>query len=336
MLRKMLMMFLVFILFMTSQVGAAKRGIVEPEVVYTYEEMMKDLSLLSVKNKDLIEVISIGKSTFGKEIPALHLGKGKKQVLFVGSHHGREWLTTSLIMKMIETYADAYNKEANVGHYNPKILDEVSIWFVPMLNPDGVEIQQKGLDSVPLGHQQLLMEMNENDLNFKRWKANGIGIDLNRQYPAGWKAINGDTPYASFHYYKGTAPLEAVEVKALTRFILKENPLISVAYHSSGRVIYWSYKNDKRVVKRDRAIAKKLTNLTRYKLAKPPKTAVGGGLTDWFITYYKRPAFTIEIGYDVNETSLPLKVFPEEWKRNKAVGLLIADQANKLKNIELN
>jgi g-D-glutamyl-meso-diaminopimelate peptidase len=323
-------------LFCTGLAHGKNKELIQSESVYTYEKMMKDLSLLSQKNSDMLDLVSIGKSTLGKEIPAIKLGKGKKHVLLVGSHHGREWLTTSLLMKMIETYADAYHKGYEVKNFNPTILDEVSIWFVPMLNPDGVEIQQKGMMSFPLIHQQLLLEMNENDLNFKRWKANGIGIDLNRQYPAGWKDIEGDPPYSSFHYYKGVKPLEAVEVRALVKFILEEDPLISIAYHSSGRVIYWSYKNDKRVKKRDQSIALKLSDLTSYELAKPPNKAVGGGLTDWFITFYKRPAYTLEIGYDVNETSLPLSVFPEEWKRNKAVGLMVAEQANKLKNIDLN
>ena len=34
--------------------------------------------------------------------------------------------------------------------------------------------------------------MNEGLENFERWKANGIGMDLNRQYPAGWKSLSNE------------------------------------------------------------------------------------------------------------------------------------------------
>ncbi|MBD8071067.1 M14 family zinc carboxypeptidase [Bacillus sp. PS06] len=318
-------------LLFVSPVQGKTEKIVQTSQIYTYEKMLKDLYLLSEKYPNFIEYKTIGKSTLGKEIPAIKLGAGKQHVLFVGSHHGREWLTSTLLMKMIESYSEAYYQHTKVGQFDPRILDEVSIWFVPMLNPDGVDIQQKGMLAFPLIHQQLLLEMNGNDLNFKKWKANGIGIDLNRQYPAGWKEIKGDHPFQSYQYYKGTQPLEAVEVNALVRFILEEDPLISVAYHSAGRVIYWAYKNDKNNVNRDKAIASKLSTLTGYSLAKPPKTAVGGGLTDWFITHYKRPAYTIEIGYRVKETNLPLSIFPEVWKRNNGVGLMIAEQAKVIK-----
>ena len=42
------------------------------------------------------------------------------------------------------------NKEKQLGSYSPQLLDEVSIWFVPMINPDGVSIQQGNLSVYPL------------------------------------------------------------------------------------------------------------------------------------------------------------------------------------------
>ncbi|WP_169891227.1 M14 family zinc carboxypeptidase [Litchfieldia alkalitelluris] len=297
---------------------------------YTYEKMMNETNIVKKNHPEIIEVTSIGTSPFGRDIPAIKLGKGKKHVLFVGSHHGREWMTTQLLMKMIHTYATAYERNEKVGNYHPEILDEVSIWFVPMINPDGVTIQQNGINMFSIGYQQLLLEMNHNQLNLQRWKANGLGVDLNRQYPAGWEEIKGAQEHAAYRYYKGQSPLEAEEVRSLVKFIIEEDPVISIAYHSSGRVIFWHYKNDQQVVKRDFEIANEISKLTGYDLAKPPKKATGGGLTDWFITRFKRPAYTIEISYEVKEQAPPLSVFPEEWKRNKEIGLMIAEQAKNI------
>lgn len=305
-------------------------AIVNPQQVYTYEEMTRDLFLLKENYPSELNLISIGKTTFERDIPAIKLGSGKKNVIFIGSHHGREWLTTNILMEMLEVYTHAYHKKESLYGYDTSILDDVSIWFVPMLNPDGVTIQQEGPEGFPFSYREMLMEMNENDLNFKKWKANGVGIDLNRQYPAGWNRITGDSPYVSYHYYKGTKPVEADEVSALVRFTYEIDPSIAVSYHSSGRVLYWYYNNRPHLVKRDKRIAEKFSKITGYELAAPPKNAVGGGYTDWFISEFKRPAFTAEISFDVTETNPPLYVFPEEWGRNKSIGLMIASEANKI------
>ncbi|MFL6559394.1 MAG: carboxypeptidase, partial [Bacillus sp. (in: firmicutes)] len=122
---------------------------------------------------------------------------------------------------------------------------------------------------------------------------------------------------------------ESKEVRALTKFINEIHPTIAVAYHTAGREIYWNYKNG-RNLKRDKHIAKKISKITGYKLAKPEKNAIGGGFTDWFITTYNRPAMTVEISYLVGETNPPLSVFQKEWKRNRKVGLKLAAEAKKI------
>ena len=123
-------------------------------------------------------------------------------------------------------------------------------------------------------------------------------------------------------------------MKVLTTFIREINPEIAVAYHSAGREIFWKYHNGKQL-KRDKRIAKKVSKLTGYKLGKPPKQATGGGFTDWFITTYHRPALTIEISPLVGETSPPLSIFNTEWKRNKYVGLTLAEEAKSLTKVKI-
>jgi g-D-glutamyl-meso-diaminopimelate peptidase len=295
---------------------------------YSYEMLDHDLNGIQAIYKDVVEVKKIGKSHFGRSIVAVKLGKGKHNIVLIGAHHGREWVTTMLLMQMLESYAQSYQNKEKFGSLTTDILNDVSIWFVPMLNPDGVMIQQNGVDLYPQKYQGRLLAMNQGLNNFERWKANGIGIDLNRQYPAGWGALKGPNgPH--YQFYKGRRPLEAKEVLDLTEFIDQIKPTIAVAFHSSGREIFWNYFNGENV-KRDETIARKISHLTGYKLGDPPNHAVGGGFTDWFITKYQLPAMTIEISYHVGETSPPLSVFKTEWERNKYVGLTIAAEAKSL------
>lgn len=316
---------LLFLVFET----AAEGKIVNTNKPYSYDLLEQDLKKLEEEYKNQIIMKSIGVTHFGKPIWAVKLGKGERNIVLIGSHHGREWLTSTLLMKMLESYSVAYQGEKKFGSKSTTVLNDVSIWFVPMLNPDGVAIQQQDLTDFPVEHQKRLMLMNECLNNFERWKANGMGIDLNRQYPAGWEALDQEPADPFYKFYKGKKPLESNEVVALTNFINEIKPSIAVSYHTAGREIFWNYKNGKHLW-RDYSIAKKISTLTGYKLAKPDKEAVGGGFTDWFITTYHKPAMTIEISYLVGETNPPLSVFKTEWKRNRYVGLLLAEEAKNI------
>jgi g-D-glutamyl-meso-diaminopimelate peptidase len=169
--------------------------------------------------------------------------------------------------------------------------------------------------------------MNKGRKGFFRWKANGLGVDLNRQYPAGWEQITGNERYASYSHYKGKKPLEAKETKALFTFSEQIQPLIAASYHTSGQMIYWYYFNEIEYLQRDYQLIEQVANKTGYEISYPPENAIGGGYTDWFIQTFKRPALTIELSFPVYETSPPLSVLDEEWQRNKEVGLIMAKYA---------
>lgn len=302
--------------------------IINPKEMYTYKILEEDVSQFRSRYGSILTIKTIGESYFGKNILAIRLGKGDKHVVMVGAHHGREWVTSSLMMNMLEFYAEAYQENKPLGPFSPAVFDEVSLWFVPMLNPDGVDIQQGNHTNYPPIMRRHLFILNGGSNNFSRWKANGQGIDLNRQYPSGWEELPKEPQIPSYQFYRGEKPFQAKEVKALANFTKGINPLIAVAYHSSGREIYWKYKN--KYEERDKKLAWKLSMLTGYELGTPPPAAVGGGYTDWFITAFERPGFTIEICPLVKETSPSLVYFDEEWERNKFVGIFLATEARKL------
>lgn len=307
----------------------ANEPVVNTKEVYTFHSMEEDVKRLQREYPHLLQVKTIGETPAGRSIWAIKLGNGEKSILINAAHHGREWITSLLVMKMVEDYAKSHKQHKPYEGYNMSILDEVSIWFIPMVNPDGVTIQQEGFLALPPKQQWNMMVMNGGSIDFSRWKANGEGIDLNRQYPAGWEELDGDAPFPFYQLYKGEKPLQANEVKSLVDFTKEINPIIALSYHSSGREIFWYYQTPIEHVTRDWRIAKSVSTLTEYKLAKPVNTAVGGGFTDWFIHSFHRPALTLEVSFFVNETSPPLSVFQEEWKRNRAVGLHLAHEAKK-------
>ena len=298
--------------------------------IYTYEKLNQELHSLSRTYPDFIQVKSLGKTKYGRDIWALKLGKGKPSVLISASHHAREWLTTPLVMKMVDEYAKSYYQNQIFKGYQVKeILDKTSIWFIPMVNPDGVTLQQKGLEAFPKQKHAALIKLNHGSKNFKRWKANAEGIDLNRQYPAKWDSIPPKHSFGKPFYknHKGPFPLSVIEAKTLVDFTKKINPEIAVDYHSSGQIIYWNSDTKYENIDQAKNIANEFAAITGYPLI---PTTWGGGFIDWFVQEYKKPGLTPEIGTYVGETNLPLHIFPEEWERNKTIGLFAATEGYKL------
>lgn len=317
--------------FATAGAARAAANIVNPNQVYSYTIMQRDIERLVEAYPDLVSSESLGQSPYGRELWAVKLGRGESVLFLNGSHHAREWMTSSLLMKMIDTYAQAYDRNESIGKYNVRsLLDEVSIWIVPMVNPDGVTLSQQGTAGLPADLAQVLRKYNGNSSNFGRWKANMQGIDLNRQYPAKWSTIKKGGSYPWYQNYKGKKPGEAPEVQMMMNFTQRIDPEITVSYHSSGEIIFWNFNTLSSNVNRDRAIARALGNLTGYSLVAPEKNPSGGGYKDWFIQEYGRPGFTIEIASYAGERSVPLQQFGGIWSENKMVGLYTAGQSYSL------
>ncbi|MBS4200623.1 peptidase M14 [Bacillus sp. FJAT-49732] len=333
--RKLRTVIIVFVFLLSTLTfngkSEAAGNIVNPNKVYSYDQMVEDIKKLGSTYPDLITYKVIGKSEYGREIYAISLGKGPARSFINGSHHAREWITTNLNMYMIEEYAKAYRKNSKIKGYDARnILNSTTIWFVPMVNPDGVTLQQQGLKAFPKSMHASLIKMNKGSTNFKRWKANAKGVDLNRQYNAGWKTIHNSPKGPSYAHFKGYSPESAAEVKAVLKLDAEIDAEMAVAYHSSGKILYWNYKQDKSTYNRDLVYARAINKMTGYPLVKPSKNPSGGGYTDWFIQAKKRPGFTPEISRPVYETSPPISEFKGAWQENQAVGLYVAQESAKL------
>ena len=134
-----------------------------------------------------------------------------------------------------------------------------------MVNPDGVTLQQTGLSSFPKADHAKIIKMNDGSKNFKRWKANAKGIDLNRQYDARWKYLGGGN-VPKFKNYKGKSPESASETKAVLSFVNDIDPEIAISYHSSGQILFWKYGQTGSRYTRDRTYVKKISQMTGYRL----------------------------------------------------------------------
>ncbi|WP_342564693.1 M14 family metallocarboxypeptidase [Paenibacillus sp. FSL R7-0345] len=309
----------------------AADAIVNPNQVYSYTIMQRDIERLVKAHPDLVSMESLGQSPYGRQLWAVKLGRGESVLFLNGSHHAREWMTSTVLMKMIDTYAGAYVNNTNIANYNVRrLLDEVSIWIVPMVNPDGVTLSQQGTAGLSAELAKTLRLYNGNSSNFTRWKANMQGIDLNRQYPANWNAIKNAGSFPKYQNYKGQRPAQAPEVQLMMDFTYRIDPEVTISYHSSGEIIFWHFNTLSSNVARDQAMARELSRITGYSLVAPEKNPSGGGYKDWFIQEFGRPGYTIEIAKYAGESNVPLSQFASVWNDNRTVGLYSAMQSYSL------
>jgi len=66
-------------------------------------------------------------------------------------------------------------------------------------------------------------------------------------------------------------------------------------------------------------LAMQMARVSGYKISHPEDIASCGGCKDWFISEFRRPGFTIEVGHGTNP--LPYQQFDEMYE--KLIGILL-------------
>lgn len=299
--------------------------VVDTNINYTYEIMERDIEGLKIRYP-FIETGIAGKSVLGKNLYYIKLGNGPNQVFYNASHHGLEWITSVLLMKFVENFSKAYADRASLAGYNVRdIWSQSTIYIIPMVNPDGVNLVLNGLQRDNPYYSRLI-EWNNGSMDFSRvWQANIRGVDLNHNYDASWNlskqaearyGITGPGPTR----FSGLYPESEPESKAVADFTRAHNFRLVLAYHSQGEVIYWTYLN---IIPPDsQRIGQLFSDVSGYLLSVPAGTASYAGYKDWFIDEYRRPGFTIEVGRGRNP--LPITQFSEIYTDNIEILLLAA------------
>jgi len=297
--------------------------VVFTDIDYTYEIMERNIQGLKARYPS-IEVGVAGKSVLGRNLYYIRLGNGPTEVFYNGAHHSLEWITAPLLMKFIENFARGYSNNSAISGYNIReIWRRSSIYIMPMVNPDGVELVLSGLKRDNPYYSRLL-QWNDTGQPFSQvWNANIRGVDLNRNYPASWEQAKAQEP--SFGVdgpgptrYGGPSPLSEPETQAVVNFTRQHSFKLVIAYHTQGRVIYWLYKG----IRPPRAleIALRFSEITGYAVSNVPYEAAYAGYKDWFVEQYRRPGYTFEVG--LGRKPVPISQFNTIYRENEEVLLL--------------
>jgi hypothetical protein len=258
----------------------------------TYSEVISALSSLQASRPDIVKVIDIGTSVEGRTIRAVKISDNpniedatEPDVLIVGDHHAREWISVEVPLRIAEYLVNNYD--------NQDIFDLVNsreIWFVPLVNPDGYEHSRDVFR---------LWRKNRRDLGF-----GFFGVDLNRNYgfqfggPGSSGQLFRDT-------YRGPNAFSEPETKAIRDLINSRNFTRSLSYHSYSQLILypWGYTTDKAPDSALlRSIAEQMQSLIedvhgkRYAVQQASQLyEASGDLDDWAYGEKGILAYTIEL-----------------------------------------
>jgi len=287
--------------------------------VVTFSSVQNEERLRALAGKyPFVKLRQLTVTPGGRPVTAVKIGDGEHKVLVSAAHHANEWITAPLILQFLESYAAAIAEGGQIGGADAMALQEGStLWAVPLVNPDGVDLVTGVATDAEIEAAGQLAE-NYPDIPFPDgWKADGSGIDLNLQYPAGWlqareiKFMQGFTEPGPRDYV-GPYPLSQRESRALADFTEQIDPDLVLAYHTQGQEIYWQFEDI--VVPGAEALGREFAELSGYRLADTPYNSSFAGYKDWFIKFFRRPGYTIEAG--VGENPLPISQLPEIYADN--------------------
>ena len=131
----------------------------------TFDELNNEI--LALMNIQGSEFFTIGYSTLGQPIYALHLGSyDGKQILIEGGIHAREYPASLVVLGMIEYLS---TQTINGG-----------VYAIPLMNPDGARLVLDGLDWIECQKlKDYILHINDGSIDFSQWKADILAVDQN-------------------------------------------------------------------------------------------------------------------------------------------------------------
>lgn len=258
----------------------------------TYEKMYYALWETAQRYSQFTQFRVIGKSHDERMIPMLELGEGTSVVFCIAGLDGRDRWTSTCLIQIIQEYCRAFECGWLLDEVFQvkELVDEVRLCFVPVVNPDGLEIHDKGFSVIrnPIYRQMLrMMETEPEEFSY-----NARGMDLRRNFPTSY--CTRERVYQE--------PASENETKALIRIFQEYKSVGLLSFcHFGKRIIYYrqpqSFSNNQRSYR----LARHLQKRSRYRLEKAFSDERGksrgnnmGTPEQFYSEITKQPALMIE------------------------------------------
>ena len=199
------------------------------------------LKALRKRHKDDALLKVLGKTHQGRPLYALGVGKAIRKnphrpaMLVIGAHHGNEPLSVLFVLDAAQRLLEgAASGDVQASRW----LEKLNIWFVPLVNPDGLDTfllrerfggRKNGRNRHPL-----------TDENMRN------GVDLNRNYPFKWNTGTGRSSSGDplSLYYRGPEAGSEPETRAIMDLTLRERFVGMLTFHTGTVALLAPYTID--------------------------------------------------------------------------------------------
>ncbi len=270
------------------------------DLKYGYNTFMANANSIKSMFAGKVDVTSIGKSEFGREIVCFRLGKSdaEHKLLMVAGVNGSEYGASLIMMKQIETYLSSLDDVYRSGRTYKSIFDFCSIYFIPMLNPDGIEININGLASVPADKQATVTSiLNLGGTNdFSLWNANGEGVDVSINFGTGTVPSTSLSTSPAMSGYPGT-PFSTKSAQAVKALCENNEFLLTTVYSGCGKFVDWCFGNEDNItsILYSNIIANR-SGYTKIANGPTPEECITVSLSQWFVSQYNKSGVTLMVG----------------------------------------
>lgn len=220
----------------------------------TFPAIKKHLAYLKSKYKDLVSIVTLGKSYEKRPLYMIklssttgtsrrrnirktkHRGRfkkkrsvGSKSIIWLDAgHHAREWVSHSTCIYIMQTLLEDYTS-GNIDVANA--FDKYDFYIMPVVNPDGYQYSHM--------HDRLWRKTRS------KQKRSCYGVDPNRNYPVKWATAGASIDPCS-EIFAGPHALSEPETIALANTIVKYKNQIKLylSLHAYSQVMLspWGHK----------------------------------------------------------------------------------------------
>jgi len=263
---------------------------------HTYAQIGAFLQGVADDHPDIARLYDLGLSVEGRHIWALQitdnpdLEEDEPEFRYISTMHGDEWVGPEMCLYLIDHLTDNYGVDPDIS----ALVDEIDIWIVPLMNPDGYVRTQR---------------------------TNAHGVDLNRNFPDPYTSPN-NTP-------DGREPETAV----IMNWSFASSFMLSANLHAGALVVNYPFDNNAQGASvytptpDDDLFIWISEEYSRHNLPmwNSPEFyhgitngaawyAISGGMQDWNYHYMGSNEVTLELS---NTKIPPASQLPTYWSQNR-------------------
>ena len=202
----------------------------------TWGEVNTKLSQIESANPNIATMITVGTTHEGRSIHGIRItapgdASSRKQILWNGCQHAREWVAVMVPMYIIDGLVDGWYNDDEIR----TLLEKTEVIIVPIVNPDGYEFTY-----APGGDRFWRKNRRNNSGSCE-------GVDLNRNWGYEWNGGDSTSNDTCSDVYVGPGVFSEPETQAMRDLVNQLPNLVAhIDFHSYSQLVLepWASSNN--------------------------------------------------------------------------------------------